>query len=65
MEISRAIEILKNKSDYIVPNSDFDEAIAVAISVMEQVTEIDKKVKEKIRREEVEKEIINMINEEK
>ena len=39
MEISRAIEILKNKNDYIVPNSDFDEAIAVAISVMEQVTE--------------------------
>lgn len=50
MEISRAIEILKNKNDYIVPNSDMDEAIAVAISVMEQ--EIEIKVREKPTKEE-------------
>ena len=35
MEINKALEILKNKSDYIVPNSDMDEAIEVAIKVME------------------------------
>ena len=48
MEISRAIEILKNKSDYIVPNSDFDEAIAVAIEVME----LESKVRAKPTKEE-------------
>jgi hypothetical protein len=27
MTIQRALKILKNKNDYIVPNSDMDEAI--------------------------------------
>ena len=35
MEINKALEILKNKHEYIVPNSDIDEAIGVAIEVME------------------------------
>ena len=35
MEISEAIEKLKRRHEYIVPNSDMDEAIEVAISVME------------------------------
>lgn len=36
MNIKRALDILKNKNDYIVPNSDFDEAIKVAIELMEE-----------------------------
>ena len=35
MTIERALEILKNKNDYIVPNSDMDEAIQTAIDFIE------------------------------
>ena len=33
MKNEEALEILKNKNEYIVPNSDMDEAIQVAIEV--------------------------------
>ena len=37
MDKKAALEILKNrKEDYLVPNSDIDEAIDVAISVLEE-----------------------------
>ena len=36
MKIEKALEILKNKNDYIVPNSDMDEAIGFAIKFMEE-----------------------------
>ena len=36
MEIKKALEILKNRHEYIVPNSDFDEAMVVAISILEE-----------------------------
>lgn len=35
MDIKRALEILRNKNDYIVPTSDMDEAIEVAIKELE------------------------------
>ena len=35
MEIYEAIEKLKKKNEYIVPDSDMDEAIEIAIKVME------------------------------
>ena len=35
MKIEKALEILKNKNDYIVPNSDMDEAIQIAIEILE------------------------------
>lgn len=35
MEIEKAIEKLKSRHEYIVPNSDMDEAIETAIKVME------------------------------
>lgn len=35
MKIEEALEILKNKNEYIVPNSDMDEAIQIAIEVLE------------------------------
>lgn len=39
MDKKAALEILKNrKEDYLVPNSDIDEAIDVAISVLEEKT---------------------------
>lgn len=39
MDKKTALEILKNrKEDYLVPNSDIDEAIDIAISVLEEKT---------------------------
>lgn len=35
MKIEKALKTLKNKNDYIVPNSDMDEAIQVAIEILE------------------------------
>ena len=35
MKSEKALEILKNKNDYIVPNSDMDEAIQIAIEILE------------------------------
>lgn len=39
MTINRALEILKTKENYIVPNSDFDEALKVAINFIEKTIE--------------------------
>ena len=39
MTINRALEILKTKEDYIVPNSDFDEALEVAINFIKKTIE--------------------------
>lgn len=47
MEIKKALEILKNRHEYIVPNSDFDEAMVVAISILEEkrvLEEVNSKV---------------------
>ena len=47
MEIKKVIEILKNRHEYIVPNSDFDEAMIEAISLLEEkriLEEVNSKV---------------------
>lgn len=36
MTIYEALKILKTKEDYIVPNSEFDEALEVAINFIEK-----------------------------
>ena len=54
MEIKKALEILKNRHEYVVPNSDFDEAIGVAIEILE--------IKEKAESKIDKNEIINWIN---
>lgn len=37
MDVEKALEILKHREDYVVPNSDMDEAIQVAAEVMEHL----------------------------
>lgn len=43
MTIDKALEILKHKEDYIVPNSDFDEALEVAINFIENIIDDNSK----------------------
>lgn len=39
MDIKQALKIIKNKEDYIVPNSDFNEALDVIIDFLENLLE--------------------------
>ena len=43
MNIYQAVEILKEKENYIVPKSEFDEAIEVSIKFIENVIDISSK----------------------
>lgn len=37
MDIEKSLEILKHREDYVFSNSDMDEAIKVAVQVMEHI----------------------------
>lgn len=39
MDIKQALKIIKNKEDYIVPNSDFNEALNVIIDFLDNLVE--------------------------
>ena len=39
MSIEQAMKILENKSDYLVPNSDIDEALDTLIDYLKKINE--------------------------
>ena len=39
MDIKQAMKILENKSDYLVPNSDIDEALDTLIDYLKKINE--------------------------
>lgn len=39
MDIKQAMKILENKSDYLVPNSDIDEALDTLIDYLKKLNE--------------------------